>query len=219
MTSIYQGRTKTTVAAVYLSLKGRVREAARGISITDLKKDDGVGEIIRILDEIFQCNETTRAYHAFKDYVEYRRSSDQNFSSLVVEYEKRYREVKRYRLDLLTGVQAFFLLQAANLTPDLEKLVRTAATLVYGDMREKIQKVLSDSCGTDSGGVPVKEEDCYYTNRKGYYKKGGSNKKGNNFGKSKSKSGKNPVFSDGNIMRYHELALKVEETNMTVHIT
>ena len=135
MTSIYQGRTKTTVAAVYLSLKGRVREAARGISINDLKKDDGVGEIIRILDEIFQCNETTRAYHAFKDYAEYRRSSDQNFSSLVVEYEKRYREVKRYRLDLPTGVQAFFLLQAANLTPDLEKLARTAATLVYGDMR------------------------------------------------------------------------------------
>ena len=46
--------------------------------------------------------------------------------------------------------------------------VRTTATLIYGDMKEKIQKVFSDSCGKDSGGVPVKEEDCYYTNRKGY---------------------------------------------------
>ena len=46
--------------------------------------------------------------------------------------------------------------------------VRTTATLVYGDMKEKIQKVLNDSCGKDGGGVPVKEEDCYYTNRKGY---------------------------------------------------
>ena len=94
--------------AVYLSLKGRAREAVRGISINDLKKDDGVDEIIRILDEIFQSDETTRAYHAFKEYVEYRRSSDQTFSSFVVEYEKRYREVKRYKLDLPTGVQAFF---------------------------------------------------------------------------------------------------------------
>ena len=52
--------------AVYLSLKGRAREAVRGISINDLKKD-GVGEIIRVLDEIFQSHETTQAYHAFTD--------------------------------------------------------------------------------------------------------------------------------------------------------
>ena len=85
------------------------------------------------------------------DYVEYRRSSDQKFSSFVVEYEKRYRKVKRYKLDLPTGVQAFFLLQEANLAPDLEKLVRTTATLVYGDVKEKIQKLLIHSCGKDSG--------------------------------------------------------------------
>ena len=60
-----------------------------GISINDPKKDDDVEEIIRILNEIFQSDETTRAYHAFKDYVEYRRSSDQTFSSFLVEYEKR----------------------------------------------------------------------------------------------------------------------------------
>ena len=80
MASIYQGSTKRQWPTVYLSLKGRAREAARGISINDLKKDDGVEEILRILDEIFQ---TTRAYHAFKDYVEYRPSSDQNFCGRV----------------------------------------------------------------------------------------------------------------------------------------
>ena len=189
---------------MYLSLKGRARETVRGISINDLNKDDGVGEIIRILDEIFQSDETTGAYHAFKDYAEYRRKSDQNFLSFVVKYEKRYREVKCYKLDLPTVVQAFILLQAANLTPDLEKLVRTTATLVYGDMKEKIQKVLSDSCGKDSDGVSVKEEDCYYTNRKGYYKKGGSSKKGIILENQKSKLGTNPVDSNGNLMRCHE---------------
>ena len=43
--------------------------------------------MIRILDEIFQCYETTGAYHVFKDYVGQRQSCDQNFSSFVVEYE------------------------------------------------------------------------------------------------------------------------------------
>ena len=81
-------------------------------------------------------------------------------------------------------------------------MVRTTGTLVYGGMKEKIQKVLSDSCGKDNGGVPVKEEDCFYTNRKGDYKKGGSNKKQNYFGKSKIKSGTNPMDSDGNMNKY-----------------
>ena len=76
-------------------------------------------------------------------------------------------------------------------------MVRTTASLAYGDMREKVQKVLSDSCGKDSGGVPVKEKDCDCTNC--YYKKGGSNKKGNNFEKSKIKLEANPVDSDGNM--------------------
>ena len=77
--------------------------------------------------------------------------------------------------------------------------------------------------------MPVKEEECYYTNRKSYYKKGGSNKKENNFGKSMSKLGTNLMDSDGNIIRCHEYDStkhfasnfphqKVEEINMTVHI-
>ena len=70
-----------------------------------------------------------------------------------------------------------FLLQAANLTPDLEKLVETNASLVYGNMKEKIQNVLIDSCFKDSGVVPVKKEEYYFTNWKVYHKKGASKKR------------------------------------------
>ena len=68
MASIYQGRTKTTRASSIFAAK-RAREAVKGISTKDLKKDDCVEEIIRILDDIFQNDETTRPYYAFKDYV------------------------------------------------------------------------------------------------------------------------------------------------------
>lgn len=37
----------------YISLNGRARETVRGISINDVKKNDGIEEIIKILDEIF----------------------------------------------------------------------------------------------------------------------------------------------------------------------
>ena len=55
--------------------------------------------------------------------------------------------------------------------------------------------MLSDLCDKDSDSVPVKEKECYYTNQKGYYMKSGSNKKGNDFEKSKRKWGTNPVDS------------------------
>ena len=45
----------------------------------------------------------------------------------------------------MTGVLAFFLLQAANLMPNHEKLIRTAAKLEYKDMREKIKKVFDET--------------------------------------------------------------------------
>ena len=35
-------------------------------------KGNGVEEIIKILDEIFQIEVAARAYHAFKEYVEHR---------------------------------------------------------------------------------------------------------------------------------------------------
>ena len=224
--------------AVYLSLKGRAREAVRGISIEDLKKDEGVQIILAKLDEIFQSDETTRAYHAFKEFVEYRRSSGESFSTFMVEYEKRYREVTRYKLDLPTVVQAFFLLQAANLSPDLEKLARATAKLEFKDMKDKLQKVFGDSCGKDDEVVPVKQEDCLYTSGRGkFFNKRGV--RGGRFagrGRKKyqdvitSHTGKNSMDVDGNIMRCHVCESTkhfarscphretVEESHVTVHI-
>ena len=82
-------------------LNGRARKTVRGISITKLMKGNGVEEIIKILDEIFQIEEAARAYHAFKDYVEHR-AEIRDFSFLV-EYEKRYRETKCYKFDYQLG--------------------------------------------------------------------------------------------------------------------
>ena len=54
-------------------------------------------------------------------------------------------------------------MQAANLMPDHEKLVRTAAKLEYKDMREKIQKAFGETGDNIVDCVPVKTEDCLYS--------------------------------------------------------
>ena len=175
--------------AVYLSLKGKAREAVRGLSVASLRENNGVEVILNKLDEVFQSDETTRAYHAFKEFVEYKRSIGENFSTFIVEYEKRYREVKRFKLDLPTGVQAFFLLQAANLSSDLEKLVRATARLEYLDMKDKLQKVFGDSFKDSADVVPVKQEEAYYTFQKDKFNNAGrGGRRGGNSWRPKKKS-------------------------------
>ena len=67
-------------AAIYLSLRGTARDAVRGISSDELKKDTGFQEVIKLLDAVYLKVTATRAYCAFKDFVDYwRSSSDTHF--------------------------------------------------------------------------------------------------------------------------------------------
>ena len=70
--------------AVYLSLKGKARDAVRGMSKDDLKKDNGFDLILAELDKVFAADNVTRAYCALKDFVTYRRNSGEGFSTYRV---------------------------------------------------------------------------------------------------------------------------------------
>ena len=101
--------------------------------------------------------------------------------------------MKHYKLDLPTGVQTFFLLKAATLAPDLEKLVRTTATLVYGDMKEKnnvVKTVVVCQLKKKSFTIQIK---------KAITRKPAVTRKGIILGN----PGLNRVDLDGNIMRCH----------------
>ena len=149
--------------AVYLALKGRARDAVRWLTAKDLAVDGGVNLITDKLDEVFLSDETTRAYCAFKDFVMYRRESGDNFSKFIVEFERRYRDICRFKLELPEGVRAFFLLSAANLTHDAEKLARTTAELNFKDMKDKLMKIFGspDSHSDGGGGVPLVKEEAF----------------------------------------------------------
>ena len=54
--------------AVYLSLKGKARDAVRGMSKDDLKKDNGFDLILAELENVFEADNVTRAYCAFKRF-------------------------------------------------------------------------------------------------------------------------------------------------------
>ena len=90
-------------------MKGEAREAVRSIDVKEIAKDDGVETIIQTLHETFLKDETTRAFCAFGDFVEYRHGSGESYTKFILEFEKRCREVKKYDLTLNDKVQAYFL--------------------------------------------------------------------------------------------------------------
>ena len=155
--------------AVYLSLQGNAREAVRIIDPKDLATDNGYEKVIKALDGIFLKDETTCVFCAIKNFVEFRCESGTGFAKFLVEFNRRVREVKKYKLVLDDRLMAYFLLTAANLSDDHERLVRATATLNSGDMKYKLQKVFGEFDGNDVhmqiGTLPVKEE-CLFT--KGY---------------------------------------------------
>ena len=156
--------------ALYLSLQGDAREAVREIEPADLAREDGFDSIIQLLDVVYLKDETTMAFCAFKAFVEYRRDSGQGYSKFLLEYNNKYREIKKYGMELADGVKAYFLLSAANLSAEHERLVRATSKLEFQDVSEKLQKVFGDYADGDDAGsdvLPVKSEECFFAQGKG----------------------------------------------------
>jgi len=160
-------KKKQSGAAVYLSLQGTARDAVRDVDIDVLQTDTGLEDLIKLLDAVFLKDMSTQAFCAFRDFVEYKRSSGETFATFIVEFEKRYRKITQYKMELPTGAKAYFALQAANLTTDNERLARTTAKLDYDDMKKQIQKVFGDTVGFGDNTLPVKSEECFYTHSRG----------------------------------------------------
>ena len=161
--------------AVFLSLQGDARDAVRPIPKEKLNDKDAVKQILAELDKVYLKDEVSRAFTAIKTFVQFRRESTQPFAKFLVDFNNKYREVKKHKLDFDDGILAFFLLMAANLTEDHERLVRATAELKFEDVKDKLQKVFGEFDGKDGemhdSKLPVKE-DCMYA--RNFNRNGGS---------------------------------------------
>ena len=133
---------------------------------SEIAKDNGVDLIIAELDNVYLKDKTTQAFCAVKDFVEYRRQSGVNFSKFIVEWSQKYGEVKKHKMALVDGVQGYFLLVAANLTAEHERLVRATAKLEFEDIKDKLQREFGEFGDTlvsdeaQAGVMPVKNNVC-----------------------------------------------------------
>ena len=129
-------------------------------------RQTGVKSIIEQLDKIVLKDSDTRAYIAFKKFYSYRRMSGVSITDFVVEFDQLYQK--------LDGVLAFFLLSAANVSQENEKLARaTCKKLTYTDMKTTILKIFGDPAGEDDTAAPaIKQELVFQTEHKSVVNRG-----------------------------------------------
>ena len=154
--------------ALYLNLKGKARECVRGISLDVIGAENGFSKLLDALDKLYLKDENTRAFIAFKEFYNYRRSSE-NITDFLAHFEYLYAKLTQFDMTLPQGVQAFFLLNAINVSADHAKLARATCTeLTYENMKSNIVKIFGDfSLGSSSSNslldtTAIKTEPTYY---------------------------------------------------------
>ena len=192
--------------AVYLSLTGRARECVRDLTPAQISAETGVANITAKLDAIFKKDQNTRAYMAFKEFYDFKRSSGVSITDFIVRFEYLYHKLQGFDMKLPEGVKAFFLLNAANVSEDNEKLARaTVGDLTYDNMKSKIQKIFGDPNANDIS-VSCKVEPVYYASgKKGSHWRGrGGRDRGQGRAARSSnyvKTDSNPLGADGKPMK------------------
>ena len=169
---------------LYLSLKGKAKEALGDIKAVDLQEnEEGVKYITDKLDQVFLKDENTRAFYAFQEFYDYRRGDGDSYETFIVKFEQLHAKLNEYKMVLPDGVKAFFILRAANISEENDRLVCTAAgALSYEEVKDKIKKIFGNFSGDDELEPPVKEEVMYNTsyntqnNNRGYFRGRGSSR-------------------------------------------
>ena len=131
--------------ALYLSLEGKALECARGIDIQKIGEDEGFKTIVDALDKLFLKDADTRAFLDFEEFFKYRRAASGDVTDFVAHFEYLHNKVAKHNMTLPEGVKAFFLLKAANVSEEHERLARATCTqLKYENMKQNIIKIFGD---------------------------------------------------------------------------
>ena len=152
--------------AVYLTLTGIAEKAVVNLKIDNLKTDNGLQLIIDKLDLAFLGDANARTFLAFKRFAEYKRQSGATITDFLVEYEMLYSKLAEFQITLPEGVQAYFLLCAANVSEEKESLIRTTCgDFTYDNMKNTIKMAFNDfSTSSENAPPAIKTEPVFSSN-------------------------------------------------------
>ena len=128
---------------LYLSLKGKAREAALELDLEAINGKDGIQLILERLDALFLEDTMQTAYLAYQTFENFKRPSQMLMKDYLVKFEQLYTKIKDHQMILPDGVLAYRVLNSANLTTDQMTLCRATMTdLKYSEMVKQLRGLL-----------------------------------------------------------------------------
>ena len=103
---------------LYLSLKGKTREASLELDLEAINGRDSIQLIIECLDVLFLEDTMQIAYLAYQTFENFKRPSEMLMKDYLVKFEQLYTKIKDHQMILPDGVLTYRVLNSANLTMD-----------------------------------------------------------------------------------------------------
>ena len=225
---IWQALTTLTAEkqgpCLYLSPKGKARDAALELDIDHIKGENGVQLTLQRLDALYLEDTIQTAYLAYQTFETFQRPENMTMKDYLVKFEHLYTKIKDHKIELPDGVLAYRVLNSANLSNEQMSLCRATMTdLTYAEMVKQLKRLFADAITSTPVGAHAthqpKEEPVFYnenhnrfvyygdSRRRNWYRgNGGRNRRQNNpplpkKGGNDMKGILNPVNRDGNITR------------------
>ena len=148
---------------VFLSLKGKAREAILELDTVVLNSEDEMKKLYEKLDTLFLEDINQFAFWAYETFEGYRRPPETSLEDFLIDFGQHVTKLKDFNILLLEPVLAFRALKSANLTPDNEKLIKaTVGELTLSSMSGQLRKIMhkhsSDASSPNTSPVVVMNE-------------------------------------------------------------
>ena len=144
---------------VFLSLKGKAREAVLELDTEVLNSEDGMKNLYEKLDTLFLEDINQSAFQVYKRFESYRRPPGTSLEDFLIDFGRHVAKLKDFNILLAEPVLAFRALKSANLTSDNEKLVgELTLSSLSGQLRKIMHKHSSDNSSPNTSPVVVKNE-------------------------------------------------------------
>lgn len=112
------------------------------LTVEEISSEDGVKNIIRILDQYYIGNETQMAFSNIDDLMRFKCKPGTSIENFLIEFQIKANNVKTSGTILSDGVLGYALLCAANLPEDKLDMVKTTCDdLSYKSVKAQLQKI------------------------------------------------------------------------------
>ena len=179
--------------AIYLSLDEKIRKTCSDIKVKDLNSEDGVDILVNKLKFLFANDINQAAYLAYDKFKTFKRPIDMSMVDIINEFERLYHNIKKYDIELPTGVLIYRLLKSAEISEDKQQLARATVTSFsysYECMKRQL-KAIYNNLSRESSSLLLKVEPVYKSKgyrKDGYYSRGANNSF--NGGQGRSRAGR-----------------------------